>query len=341
MRGGRILGSGAVGVLVASLGVALATATTATAAAAAPTTAAAGALPAAAASPCASTPGGNDVIFTASDPTPATVTATVGSTIATITFTSKTYFDYLYPVFSIDTRNNNDGIKPTYSPPSFEYSVNGGSWSGIAATFDTSGDVGGDVWAADLPEWQDLANGSVTTLRMKVTFNGSMPHGSYDSWFGVRPDALVCGVEQLSPIAAHLSPFTYSPAAVATTRPASSSPAAAPTHTAVGAGNASAAADASGTASAHAPTGSASASASGSVSPSASGSADIGASASASGSAPTALNDAQNAAADRAASSSGSGSGSGTLVWVLVLAAVVVFGGVGGTFAARRRRSRT
>lgn len=301
-------------------------------------------MPAAAASPCASTPGGNDVIYTASDPTPATVTSPSRSTIATITFTSKTYFDYLYPVFSIDARNNDDGIKPTYTPPSYEYSMDGGSWKSIAAAFDTSGTVGGDVWAADLPEWTDLANGSVTTLRMKVTFNRSMPHGSYDSWFGVAT-SLVCGVENLSPMAAHLSPFTYSPApatspaAPATTRPAHSSPAAAPTHTAGGAGNASTAADASGTTSAHAPTGSAGASASGSVGPSASGLAAIGASASPSGSAPTTLTNAQNAAADRAASSSGSGSG--TLVWVLVLGALVVFGGVGGTLAARRRRSRT
>lgn len=287
---------------------------------------------AAAASVCASAPAGSNVtVYSASDSGPAAVTTRGGSTTVSITFTAMTYFDYLYPVFSVDSRNGNDGAEPSYAPPAFEYSVNGGSWSSTATHFDTSGSFGGDVWAAYLPEWTDRADGTVTTLRVKVVFSGSMPSGTYDDWFGMQGTE-VCGVENLSPPSTRLSALTYAPpAAVATKQPSNppTSSGGSQSVPATGAtGGASAASSSSRPAAAVHPA------SSGSTTPIPSQSTAIESVASAAPSGTT-LTDAQNAA-DRSSSSS---SGSSTLLWVII-GALVLFAGVGGTMAMLRRRSR-
>lgn len=311
MGRGRILGTVVIGLL------ALAAAQPATAAAA---------VPAAEASTCATPPGNSDTLYSATDATPAAVTTSAGSTTLSITVTAETYFNYLDPVFSIDTRNGNDGIKPSYTPPSFEYSVNGGSWSPITTHFDSSGSFGGNVWAAYLPEWTGVANGAATTLRVKVGFGSSMPHGSYNDWFGINGDE-VCSVENLpEPLPARLAALTYSPPAAApTTRPAkppTTAAAAHPTGSANGTGSAS---TASTSAAANA---SSSGSPASSASPSPS--ADSGTSTPSPGPSAKALTDAQNAA-DR------NSSGSSTLPWLLVLGALVLLAGVGGASVMRRR----
>lgn len=327
MGRGKTLGAGVAGLLLLAAAQPAAAATTPSAPAAVP----------AAATTCAPPSDSSVLEFSATDPSPAAVTAPGGSTVLSITFTTKTYFNYLDPIFSVDTRNGNDGAKPTYTPPSFEYSVNGGSWSSTATYYDSSGMYGGDVWAANLPQWTGLAEGTVLTVRMKVTFSSSMPSGSYDDWFGMEANE-VCSAMNLNPRATSLSALTYSPAAAATKRPSSPSTSSAASRAtnatpAQATRPATAAASGSATGSASA---AASAPASGSTAPTASPSsaAGLGGVSASSGPSAAALDDAQNAADH-------SSSGSGALLWGLVLGVLVLAAGLGGALTLRRRRSRT
>lgn len=279
------------------------------------------------ATPCATLPGDTSTVYTATD-SPVTVTTTGGSTDLSITFTADTNFNYLRPDFALDVRNGNDGVKPSYTPPSYQYSVNGGGWSSVATTFDTSGIVGGDTWAAYLPEWTNVSSGSVVRLKVRVTFGGNMPSGTYASWFGIL-DNEVCNAENLSLRGTSLSDLTYSPTATRATptaQPTTAKPTpAAPAGSASNAVSSASAARSTGASSNASPVASATATATATGT-------EVAAVAPLPTPSVTVLGDVQ-----RAASSS-----SGSSAWLAVLGVLTLLGAAGGgAFALRRRAART
>ncbi|WP_157436232.1 hypothetical protein [Actinospica robiniae] len=291
------------------------------------------AVPMADATTCATLPGPSSTVYTATD-SPATVTTSGGSTVLSITFTADTDFDYLGPEFALDTRN--DGIKPTYTPPSYQYSVNGGSWQSVSTTYDSSGTVGGDSWAAVLPEWQNVSSGSVVNLKVRVTFSRDMPTGTYKNWFGIQENE-ICSAENLPLIGKSLSPLTYSPVAAQVTptaQPTTAKPKSA--GSAASTVNSPSAASSTGASSSASPVVSATASAAATVSATASASATGTEAAAAVTPPPTpsvaVLSDVQPAASSSSSSSA----------WLVVLGALVLLGAAGGgTFVLRRRAKHT
>lgn len=302
--------------------------------------AAADASPSPTPSPCLTTvtSGMGQGLFSAMDASPSPVTSAGGSTTVYITLTPKTFYNYLYPVFSLQAKAG---------PPTFEYEVNGGSWTSVAASYDRSGlygGAGGDVWAAFLPEWTNLPADTVISLGVKVEFNSNMPAGSYLSWFSfVRSE--ICSALNLSPAPMPLSDLSYSPAAVAPVTPHTSSSTSSGSSGGSGtsgAGNVANAAGGSAATDAVAATAKASGTAaagtkasagpSGSSNPSAAGTAAVaGATQGTPSPSARSLTDAQPVASAT--------SDSGTLLWLGVFGIVVLlaFGG-GGAFAVRRRR---
>ena len=271
-------------------------------------------------------------------------TGSGGSTTVSITFTANTFYNYLYPVFSIDDKIDPSTGRPTGGPPSFEYETAGGSWTSTTATYDPNVFLGGSVWAAGLPEWTDVPSGAERTISVEIKFNSNMPAGTYDSWFGFVSSE-ICSSLNISPMPARLSALSYSPAApVAATTPRASSPASADgssgtsgstnSDTGGGASHSPAAGTASGTASSAAkPSPKAPAGASGSPSASAGSSGtDLGTAAAYGAPKPSA-----SSLADLQPTASAS-SDSTELPWICVFGVAALLALGGGAFTVRRRR---